>query len=506
MSVQYGIEENEWEVEGFGMPETQVLKNLLSRLVHSYVHKTADIDDVNWLKATFIEELPALSESDAESFSKETIDEIAVFEENRKSLSEARKHGMSAEQWFMEESSKAAVGVSVQAFAGKLTQLDQTLQIENLQLEKAVTTKYGIISQNNNLDGFIAEQYHVSSFNTAATLAGSPFRAERLSPDGKAFGRNSFDLVIRDADRKIVHQYQCKYGEDAKATIQLIRDGNYNNQTLLVPPEQLEQVQSTFPGKTVVAQIGGTDAVAPTSMPLSKEQAKITQLETQGTDISPQMNWSTYEAKALALHVGKHAMLAGVQGAALGAGFHLAAKLITEDAICAEDVVEAALQTGADTGIKAAAAGALKIAAERGSISILPPGTPVQILANISCVAIENIKILSKIAAEKISMTAAIDEMGCNTVTMVYGLSWSAAGASYGAFALGWIPIVGSVVGGVIGGCVGYMAGSKFGEAICASAKRLAQSAKTVARNLWDKAKSQVATGREKAWASLRQK
>lgn len=48
-------------------------------------------------------------------------------------------------------------------------------------MHEAITTKgsgYTIPNQNPNLDGFIAEQYHVNSFNMEAAAQGSGLRAE----------------------------------------------------------------------------------------------------------------------------------------------------------------------------------------------------------------------------------------------------------------------------------------------------------------------------------------
>ena len=87
--------------------------------------------------------------------------------------------------------------------------------------------------------------------------------------NGKRYGKNSFDIVILDATKSKtppVHQYQVKYGADAKATIQLLREHGsvtkYSNQQILVPPEQLDEVRKAFPGKTIVSEIGGTDLPA----------------------------------------------------------------------------------------------------------------------------------------------------------------------------------------------------------------------------------------------------
>lgn len=66
--------------------------------------------------------------------------------------------------------------------------LDAALADANASLYRTIRTQAGAgpISQNPNLDGFIAEQYHAQTFNLNAKASGSPYRAKVLDPvDGK---------------------------------------------------------------------------------------------------------------------------------------------------------------------------------------------------------------------------------------------------------------------------------------------------------------------------------
>ena len=57
-------------------------------------------------------------------------------------------------------------------------------------------------------------------------------------------------------------------------------------------------------------------------------------------------------AKELALQIGRNAGFAGLQAAAVTTGFTLAANALKGEQIDADEVVAAAIETGADTGIK----------------------------------------------------------------------------------------------------------------------------------------------------------
>ena len=484
-------EQPEITVNGFGVEEAKSLKELITRFVKEYGKKPANQSDEDWLTQRFLSEMPEMSEENANALSKETLDTILQYGKNLASVKSAREKGQTVEEWFAEKSHEAAAGMSTNAVGQRLMALDTTLENANAQMLRTVSTKDGAISQCLNLDGFIAEQHHVNSFNAAAVLEGAPFRAEVCVPDaGQTYGKNSFDLVIRDNGNRIVHQYQCKYGKDASTTIQMLKEGDYNNQTLLVPPEQVEQVQAAFPGKTVVSTIGGTDKVSVSSSPLSKAEAKELQVEVQNSEIVPQMNWGSYDSRVLAKHVGKLSLVAGMRGAALATGFHIAAKIAADETIEPEEVVAVALETGSDVGIKTAVSGAVKVAVDKGFIRIIPKGTPIGIIINITCVAIENVKILGRVATGELTVREGLDLMGCNTVSMVYGLTWSGTGTIVGVVAFSWIPIVGPIIGGVVGGIVGYMAGAKFGEKVCEAAKAVAKTATTTIKKIWEATKT----------------
>ena len=89
-----------------------------------------------------------------------------------------------------------------------------------------------------------------------------------------------------------------------------------------------------------------------------------------------ELNWNEYATKDLAIGIGKQAGYAALQGAAIGVGFDVAQKLWNGEEIEAEEVAETALVSGADFGIKAAAAGALKVGVEKEIITVIPKGTP----------------------------------------------------------------------------------------------------------------------------------
>lgn len=492
MSDNAAMSDEELKVDGLSEEEAKEVGKIIRRFTESYLQKEESVSDKVWLKNKFKEELPSLSDEEAEKLSEDTINTISEFDTNLKSINDSCDNGVSKESWFQKKVEEASIGMSINDYGNYLNSIDTAITNGNAQMIRTVSTQAGEISRCVNLDGFIAEQAHVNDFNMKAALEKSNFRAEVCVPEqGQKYGLNSFDTLIKDINTgKIAHQYQFKFGKDAKATINLLKDGNYNNQRFVVPAEQVEEVRKAFPGKSVEAFIGGTDKVNIKSQGLTKQQVKELQSDTQNKTVIPTKEWNNYNTKELAINLGKNAGIVGLQSAAVTTGFNLATRVISGEEIEGSEVIETALYSGADAGIKAAAAGAIKVSSEKGIISIIPKGTPVGVIANIACVGIENAKILAKVATGELSMTEALDKMGRTTTSMAYGLGWGATGSVIGAAALAWIPIAGPIVGGLTGGMIGYMAGSKFGSTVYSGVKKVAEVAKSAVKATWNGIKS----------------
>ncbi len=475
-------------MEGFGEEEAKAMRPIMQRFLDSYAEKPKDMADEEWLRKRLAEELPEKSEAEIREMAREIVAGVEKCDKNLASINAACDSGKRKEDWFLETMQEAAIGVNVNEYGNYLANIDRTLFEANAQMYRTVSTNSDAVSQCFNLDGFIAEQSHVNSFNAKAALGEPQYRAEVMAPEpGKTYGKNSFDAVIRNARTgRIVHQYQFKYGQDAKSTIAMIKRGNYNNQIIIVPTEQVEEVQAACPGKTITDHIGGTDKVSTKSAPLTKAEAKKLQLQAQEKDRIEYYDWNAYSTRDLALHLGKNAAFAGTVGATMATGFYMAKKAFDGEEIKANEVVDVALRTGADAGVKAAAAGALKVGVEKGVVPVLTKGTPIGVITTIACVGIENVKIMMKVASGEISGSQGLDLMARTTTAMVSGLYWGAAGATIGAAALSFIPVAGPLVGGLIGGMVGYAAGSKVGELVYEGAKKVKEVAKTVVKGAWE--------------------
>ena len=230
-----------------------------------------------------------------------------------------------------------------------------------------------------------------------------------------------------------------------------------------------------------------------TSNPLTKSSAEQIRDEAQSGNWN-ELNWNEYKTKDLAIGIGKQAGYAALQGAAIGVGFDVAQKLWNGEDIKGEEIVETALLSGTDFGVKAAAAGAIKVGVERGIISVIPKGTPAGVIANIAFVAVEDAKVVGKMMTGELSLKEGIEKIEQTTVATVAGLVTMGEGAAIGAAAGAIFGPVGAAIGGFVGGTVGYMAGSKVGETIVKGAQKIRDGAVKVAKTIGSGIKSACST------------
>ncbi len=474
--------------------EARKIKELFVKNLKSYKEKDSQMSDKEWIEQLFKSEFSNMEEKEIQQNSEDIIVSINEFNENLVDCNEAANKGVSKERWLASKIQQACVGMNINEFGETLQNIDNVLYEKNAELAEALSrSSDGHIMMSPNLDGNIAENMIAKTTELSASMQGKNISIEVL----ESHAANSVDVRAINHDTGRYQNYQLKFGKDAKATIALIERGNYNNQRIVVPSEQLEEIQAYFKekgsSKTITDHI---DAWGAKGKSFTKEEMKVLQEKAQKEGTFPELDYSNYQVKDLAMNIGKNVGAMALQSAAVTTGLNVAAKIFNGEEINKDELVEIAIKTGADTSLKTVTAGTLQVAIRKGIIKFIPKTTPVGVITNIACVGIENVKILTKIASGDISITKGLDHMGRVTTSMVGGLSGMAKGAAFGAKLTGWIPVIGSglaVVTGFVGGMVGYLGGSKIGNTVYNTAKKVASAAKTVAKTVWNGIKS---TGR----------
>lgn len=493
----FSMEERKINFEGLSDEEVKKFVPVLKDFMQAYADKDKNIDDKEWLKRKLKEELPELTEEEVEVCSEDIITGVKKVDENIESIEKAHTKGIKSDEWLMDTFYDASIGIGVDGFGQYLSNIDATLKTANANILKAVLCRDGTINQNPSLDGYIAEQLHVNSFNKQAAVNLRPFVAKVNVPkSGSAYGKNSVDISICDKYNGFpLHRYQVKYGKDAQATIRCIREGNYNNQIIVVPKGQVEEVQAAFPGKTVTDHIGGTKDIGVSSEALSKTDVKKFQNNVQEKSRIKKETWNSFETKEIAKNIGRMTVAVSVITSVVTAGFDVAARVFKGEKIKSGEVIKDALVSGADTGVKCAAAGALTVAVRKGIIKVISRNTPAGVLVCIATAGIENVKIFSKFASGKITAKEALDKMGRTSVAIIGGISLIQIGSEAGvAFTIAALPIISPWIGMFVGGGVAYCVGAKFGNMVYDGAKKIATVAKNVVKSVCNGVKNTVSS------------
>ena len=437
---------------------------LIASFVTSWERHKHEKAPADWLAAEF-RRYPHIWSDEEEILraAQEVVVNVEQANADKAALHAHLDAGKSQASWLAQKIEQGAAAAGATNVANYAANIDNELKTANNRMLETILNQDGTPNMNPNSDGLIAEQHHVNTFNLDAAAKGSSLRAERLENQG----RNSVDIVIGDADGTIVKRYQSKYGADADATRKLFEKGDYRGQRKLVPSGQEGDIQ----GSTDRLEAGGAQ-----STPLSKEEAKQLQLEQEAR----QYDWNDVNRIEIAKSIGKQTLAA----AALACGFQ-AARILgrrvwnflrgKENPPASEDLrefFESSIKSAGQVGVKTAVTGAIVVAAKNGWIKVLQH-TPVGRIVGIVHVAMENAKVLFKLAKGELNAEEVLDAMGVCTASAIGGLVGAAKGAAVGA-------MFGGPIGAFLGGIVGGIAGSTIGEAVYEGAKTIVKTARKV--------------------------
>lgn len=458
----------------FTPEDAKKTRGVIGSFIRSYRGKSPELSNNAWLCLEFAK-YPDIwqTEEELKLAADEIVEEVAVFESSQQELMEHHRKGLSSNNWLARKIEQGAIAGGVTNVGAYATNIDSAIETANKANIDLLYRNDGQLNRQLNLDGFIAEQHHVDTFNLDAVAKGSEYRAEVLQPKpGQTYGKNSVDIVIKDGEGKIVRRYQAKYGADADATDTLLKKGDYRGQRKLVPEGQSEDI----PGSTETIEIDSVE-----SKPLSKQQAKERQRRAQEEAEAKQYDWNETSRIDIAKNIGGKAGAAALLSVGFQGSRILGRRIwnwitgkdnnsIEEDL---QDFVLSSLKSAATSGLTVAVTGGVTVAVKSGWLGNVLKNTPAGRIANAVCIGIENSKILYKLAKGEITGAEALDQAGNATCSLVGGLAGGTKGASIGAVLGTVLGPVGTVIGGVAGGVVGGIAGSSVGEAIYEGGKKI---------------------------------
>ena len=295
--------------------------------------------------------------------------------------------------------------VSVNSY---ISNIDKAIESANANMYDTILRQDGMISQNPNLDGFIAESYHANTFNVDAATKELNIRAEDLKPD--VYGKNSVDIVIKEyinGVEKVVRKYQAKFGKDSKATEGYFRDKlgefKYRFQKKLVSNDQVQDI----PNGVDKIEYGGAESKSISKAQVKEMQEKVQNGDKSAVELDFKNDVSTHEVLK---RVGYKAVRNGIYSGAIAAGLSIGKKLICGEEIEGEEVVETAIKTGATSGIATAVQGAMTTAAKKGILKgVFAKST---FISAVAFTAVEAISTVFKVGSGEMSFKEGMDSLG----------------------------------------------------------------------------------------------
>lgn len=499
--------------------EQKKLSDLVKKYVKSYCANRDKMDIREWLTMMFVQDFPDMSQEKIQSMSDEIIKEMEKRNHHLDKIRKRRAIGLSSIDYVASEISEseefkkipnkkevlkkiddkltdieiehiyktadldsesdsisssfpgtveiAGKAVGQQEISRYFYGIKSTISKANIEMGSAIHTNVGNINMNPNLDGFIAEQYHAGSFNIdAATKDLKGVMAEALTPDGKVYGKNSVDIVIkeiRDGSPRIVKKYQAKFGKDPVVTQSYFNDASgkykYKFQRKLVPENQSYKIANST---------GNIEYKGARSKGINKDEVKNLQNRVQkGDEKAANFTFKKDVDTITTLKsIGAKSINIGIMAGVGAAGVAIASKLIQGEDIEPEEIVAEAIKTGGNVGVATAVAGALTTAAEKGITS--------GILANngvISTIAFSTVNCLSalfKIGTGEYSFKEGMGEIA----TILTAAYVSTKAYILGSLALGTVagmiaaPAAAVTVAAVVGGTLLAMAGGAVVNAV----------------------------------------
>ncbi|KPG92052.1 hypothetical protein AEQ67_28330 [Pseudomonas sp. RIT-PI-q] len=458
-----------------GEDNAEATAQLLSEFVYSS-EQHADMPVEEWLGEEFHKH-PALWQSDDERLTaaKDVVASVVRFNGSAKSLQAHLLRGQSEASWIAREMEKGAAVSGSLGVGHYAASIDVALAEATAGARVMITNNNGDISFSPNLDGFIAEQHHVDTFNIDAVTKGSEYRAKVVNSNGL----NSVDIVIVDGQGNVVYEYQSKYGSDATATEQLFKRGEYGEQKRLVPEGQGKDIVNS----TEVVEIDGVR-----SEPLSKEQALKWQRKAREEAEARQYEWSDTNRINVAKQIGKQALIgasiaAGLQGVRILARRtwnRFQGRKNPPASVDLKKFLNSSLSSTTQVFTQVAVSGALVVAAKNGLLGKVLKRTPAGQIANIACIALSNTKILYQLATGQLSKEEALNRMGQTTTSAVCAIAAGSHGSAIG-MAIGTVfGPPGIAAGGFIGGMIGGMAGGIVGDQLFEAGKSLVKTSVAV--------------------------
>lgn len=420
--------------------KNEQLTPIFRDFLQSYFEKEVNVSDQEWLQDKLKDNGLELTEEELEQYSADLIGSVQCFTDSLRSLEESRAEGLTAEEWLekkIKETGRELTPEEMKQASEAYSQANKRLQ-RNLKAEEAGQ------NANSSMTDIIAEQKIIDDFNILAWADEAQYEAVIDQPaEDSVYGNNLFDIAIIDKQTgEKLESYQIIYGNTLQETIDLVNKAIAAGQTIIVPADMVEEVRKACPFKDISDHIGGTGRVTTMGEPLRLEEAK-SYLKKKLPEMKEQF---MADPETFIKDFAQNAFSSGVLSAGLKKGIERFAENEEIEDFDAKKLVEEALLSKDNKGLKTAVAGAIAVAAHKKLIDALPTYTPPAVAANIASIGLENIKVFAQVEQGNITVEDGIEKMGNTSMVMGFELFWNHYAPKGVTMLLRSIPLIGPFI------------------------------------------------------------
>lgn len=440
-----GLRFIQFNINWFGKVNTMSAKNeqlnpIFRDFLQSYFEKDAKVSDQDWLKRKLQENGLELTEEELEQYSAALIGSVQSFTDSLNSLEKCRAEGLSAEEWLQKKIDESGCELTPE----EMKQASEAYAQANQRLQRNLKAEEVGQNANSSMTDIVAEQQIIDDFNILAWADGAQYEAVIDQPtEDSVYGNNLFDIAIVDKQTgEKLESYQVIYGNTIQETIDLVNETTTAGQTIIVPANMVEEVRKACLFKEISDHIGGTGQVPTEGEPFRLEEAQ-TLLKRKLPEMAEQFMVNPRE---FIKDFAQNAFSSGVLSAGLLQGVK---KIADNEEVEDDDVkklIEEALLSKDNNGLKTAVAGAIAAAAHKKLIDVLPSYTPPAVAANIASIGLENIKVFAQVEQGTITAEDGIEKIGNTSMVMGFELFWNHYAPKGVAVLLRAIPLVGPYI------------------------------------------------------------
>lgn len=294
------------------------------------------------------------------------------------------------------------------------------------------------------------------------------------SEDAAQMGQDIADAIGRFSDNMRAIHESCAAGHTREEWLRVTLAKNAEGMNPQEYASYLEQVNENLAVGNKVAQKA-----------MENPEAEIHISEEALAEIEPAKNaeWNRYRLQALSAGITEQAELAGMNGLSVPVDPALLDSMEDMADVLLPEMMEDNASSDLDSGVKMAAAAALKVVAETKKIPFLSKLLPIAGVTNLACWAVEGAKCLGRCALGNMSAMQGIEHMKRASVAVMADLI--TGGLAPKLFAA--IPVIGMPLSFAVSVVLPNMAAHEIREKLYTGITKICETAKTIAKTIAEK-------------------